>query len=287
MWYCAREFVRTQLPKASPWAIILVTPYILHRDSQQGLFHHWVAATSVVPHTEQVAQSVADALLQFAYHSSLLPHITVDVWSWLKTQPSLPPVCWGRYLGGSLQLFKAIQGLSDIETLKSYLLVVWSEWDTLWDNGFDKMCTLIHEDFGETWMGHHRTDLIQQLDHIIGKLDQGLEYLQQHNPNLNTGDFWKMKYQYGKLKRILLEMNVKAVTRMSGPTPMLFSALTHMDVHRIPCNIYVCTALPMSIASIWKLGPCSFPLPHSNICTQTPIYMLICHTSCHALSLSY
>ena len=249
IWYHTRMFTATKLSEASPRAIILATPCILHLFLGGHLFQHRAAATSAVPHSKEVAQSVVDALLHFACLDDLVPHITVDMWSWLKIQPSLPPICQGRHWGTPQTVVKAVQGLQDIEILKSYLLVVWSEWDALWDEGFDEICASIYGDFGEIGMGHHRADLIQRLDHILGELDQGLDYLQQHNPDLNTDSVQKMEHQYGELKNILLKMNAKAITRLSYPALMLLWTLTHMDIHRIPCNIYVCTASPMSITS--------------------------------------
>ena len=60
----------------------------------------------------------------------------------------------------------------DIEVLKSYLFAVWSEWDWLSNYCFDEMCILIRDDFGGIEMGHHRTDLIQRLDDVLGQLDR-------------------------------------------------------------------------------------------------------------------
>ena len=160
-WERTRRFAATQLSDASPWAVILVTPHILHVIGSRSLFQLWAAATSAVPHTEEVAQSVVDALLRFAFEDDLLLPITLDMWSWLKIQPSLPPVYQGGYYGTCPPVVKAVQGLEDIEILKSYLLIVWSEWGPLANVGFPKMCTSLHEDFGEIGMGHHRADLIQ------------------------------------------------------------------------------------------------------------------------------
>ena len=269
-WRRAGGFSAMQLSEASPRAIILITPHILHLIDGGDLLQHWATAASAVPHTEEVAQSVVDALLQFAYEGDLLPYITVDMWSWLKTQPSFPPICWGPVCGSYQSIVKAVQDLKDIEILKSYLLVVWSGWNPV--QSFDEICALIHGHFGEVGMGHHRADLIQRLDHILGEWDQGLDYLRSHNPGLATDDFLLMGYQYGKLKDILLEMNVKAITCMSDRMAVLFCTLTQMDVHRIPCNICVCTPFPISIAS--HLETCTFPIfpplhqhLHKDFCT--------------------
>ena len=226
-WRRTGGFSGTQLSEGGPWAIVLVTPHILYPIDGANLFQHWAAATSAVPHTEEVAQSVVDALLQFTFKMDLLRHITLEMWSWFKMCPSLPPVCWGRENGTYQSVVDEVRGLGDIGILKSYLLLVWSEWGAIRSSGFDEMCASIPEDFGEIGMGHHRADLIQRLDHILGELDQGLEYLQQHNPGLSTDDVQKMEHQYRELRNILLEINIKAITRMSNPTAMLACTLTH------------------------------------------------------------
>ena len=273
-WYPIGRFSSTQLSEASPRAIILATPYILHLVNKGDLFQHWEVATSTIPHTEEVAQNEVDALLQFAYEGDLMPHITVDMWSWLRTRPSLPPVCQGRELGTDMDIVKAIQGLKDIEVLKSYLLMVWSEWGPLWEEGFNEICASICGDFGEVGIGHHRADLIQRLDHILGELDRGLEYLQQYNPDLNRGHVWKMEHQYGNLMNILLEMNVRAISCMSDPTALLCT-LTYGCIQD-PMQ-HLCVHSLSHVHSLPSGNLCLAPLPCSSTCTQASISMDI-HT---------
>lgn len=100
------------------------------------------------PYSEEVGRSVIDALLQIASEDSLRPHIPVGVWVWLKRQPYLPPVCAGWYLGTSSDIVHHIRGLGDIEILKSYFLLVWSEWDYPDEDGFAETQVSIKEDFG-------------------------------------------------------------------------------------------------------------------------------------------
>ena len=217
VWHRVDYFTRTLLREATPRAIVLVSPRIPWHwlTVGEGSVRRWVAAASAAQHTEEVAQCVVDTLLRIASEEELLPHITADVWSWLTKWPSLPPVCLGRFYGSYLHVVKAVRELGDIEVLKSYLLLVWSEWNALWDEGFDEICASLHEDFGGVGMDHHRVDFIQRLDYILGQLDQGLESLKRHNPNLRQRRFQKMKDQYGKIKEILLETKNEAVTRRS------------------------------------------------------------------------
>ena len=207
MWDDDNYFFSTLLSEASPRAVALVSPYINWRflRDRGDLVQWWAATASAVPYTEEVAQGVVDMLLQIASEDRLVRYIPADVWSWLTKRPSLPPICRGRSWGTGALVVKVVRGLKDIEILTSYLLLVWSEWDT--PDGFDEMCTSIREDFCGIGMGHHRADLIRRLDHVLGQLDRGLEYLAQHDPELNEGDSRRRKDRYQKLGETLLEIN--------------------------------------------------------------------------------
>jgi len=237
IWYRTSHYASRLFSKASPHTIVLVSPHLQWGILEEDSVQQWAVATSMVPCTDEVAQSVVDTLLQIAFFHRSSPHITIDVWSWLTKQPSLPPVCYGRYYGNSRHVIKAVQGLKDIEVLKSYLLLVWSEWETL--DIFDEMCALIYEDFGGIGMGHHQADLIQRLDQILEQLDQGLEHLQQYNPSLDRDHVQLSKHQYGKLKEILLR-------GMYSPMITLLCVLTPVE-YRISCSIHVCSSSPVSI----------------------------------------
>jgi len=143
---------------------------------REGLVQRWAAAVSVAPHTEEIAQSVVDALLWVASNHILLPYTTINTWSWLTTRPSLPPFSMGRYIGTHPNVVRAVRSLEDTKVLKAYLLLLWSEWIPLWDkSSLDEMCASMREDFGGIGIGHHRADLIQRLDHSLRQLDWGLE----------------------------------------------------------------------------------------------------------------
>jgi len=217
VWRHVEDHTRTLLHEATPRAVVLVSPRIPWHwlTGGEDLIQLWVTATSEVQYTEEVAQCVVDTLLRIASEVELLPHITANVWLWLTKRPSLPPVCLGRFYGSYPHIVKAVRGLGDIEVLKSYFLLAWSEWNALWDEGFDEICASLREDFGGVGMDHHRADLIQRLDQILGQLDQGLGFLKRRNPNLRQRRFQNMKDQYGKLKDILLEANNEAVARTS------------------------------------------------------------------------
>ena len=158
---------------------------------------------------------MVDTLLQIAQVSHLRPHIPVDIWTWLKKRPSLPPVCWGRGWGTEFDIVHQIRGLGDIEILKSYFLLVWSEWDWLYDSGIDEMKIAIGEDFGGIGMWCHREDLIERLDYVLGRLERGWEFLHQRNPSVNGYHIERGKACYGELKEILLEVDGKATETLT------------------------------------------------------------------------
>ena len=211
MWHHVDQFTSTLLSEASPRAIVLASPHVLWYRLRDGddLLRCWVSAASAVPYSEEIAQGVVDMLLQIASERELWC-TPVNLWLWLTKRPSLPPICSGRDCGTSGPIVEAVRALNDIEVLKSYLLLVWSEWDTLYSDGFNKMCTLIREDFGGFEMGHHRTDLIQRLDHVLWQLDRGLEYFQQYKPWFNEYDLQKRRNRYRNLRETLVEINSRA-----------------------------------------------------------------------------
>jgi len=181
----------------------------------------WAAAVSAVPYTDMVGQSVVDALLQIASVRSLRPHIPVGIWSWLKKRPSLPPECSGRSMGTSGDVVRHVRALGDIEVLKSYLLLVWSEWDPISSvpEGLAEMQIAIREDFSGIGMGHHRGDLIERLDHVLGQFDRGLGHFKEHKPRIHDGNIQWTKGQYGELKEVLLEVERQAMGVLARTSP--------------------------------------------------------------------
>ena len=266
VWDRAHPSFRTLFSNASPHAIVLTSPYVpyIMFIKMVDLVRRWVAAVSTVSDTEGVAQSVVVTLLRFAsYHGPL--HIPADIWSWLTKQPSVPPVCRERDVGTYAHVVATVRALKDINIFKSYLLLVWSEWNGILSNCFDSIasCCLeplprashyescsfclmrfsIWEDFSGVGMGHHRGDLVHRLDYVITRLDSG-----EHNPWFGADDLRKVKVQYRTLRETLLETNKQAINRTPHFAIMPLRMLTPTpDGHRIPHNIYVYAPSPMSI----------------------------------------
>jgi len=108
-------------------------------------------------------------------------------------------------------------------------------------------------------MGHHRAELIQRLDHVLGQLDRGSEYLKQQNPDLGRYDLWKAKRRYRKLKDILLEVE----RRMSSSITTPFHVLT---LHTTRSFSYRTIGLSLSPfpSSVWALCLPRVP-PHPSL----------------------
>ena len=233
LWNHALPYLRSLLsrPNHPPLhrAIILTSPYMDWRklcdESMVSRWVRWVAATSAAAYTDVVGQSVVDTLLQIARVDHLRPHIPVDIWTWLKKRPSLPPVCWGRRWGTDFDMVHQIRELGDIEILKSYFLLVWSEWHWVYDCGFDEMKIAISEDFGGIGMWCHQEDLIERLDYVLGQLEQGWEFLQLRNSEVSEWLVKSAQWQYKELKETLLGVDRKATETLTRAS----LKLTHLN----------------------------------------------------------
>ena len=237
----AKEAAILAFPYMSPWSMA--------RDSPIPL---WAATASVVPHTDEIGQSVVTALLQIASDDSLRPDIPVGMWSWLNRRPSLPLDCAARRRGGDRDVVQTIRALGDIQTLTSYLHLVWSECNMIYPGALEEMCASIREDFGGIWMGCDREDLLRRLDYISGQLDLGLDHLLQHEPSLDEDDIRLMKGGYGQLKEALLEVDGEAIDRLireSLGTAIVFGLLTPVDRLRVPLNVHVCGSPPVPVVA--------------------------------------
>jgi len=263
---------------ASPRAIILVTPYLdwgrEPLSGSQDLISKWMATISLVPYTEEVAEGVVDMLLQIAPNPHLRSFIPADLWLRLNERRSLPPVCKGRRLGDNRDTVRTVREFNDIGILTSYLIMIWSEWKPLDGDGFAEMRTSVREDFdGVSSNGHHRAELIQRLDYILGELDR-----RSGGPDANLGDdkLWRneierhspvMKDQYGELKRILQEVDQAATETPNcmSPSFIFLSLLTLVDLQNstppscVPCLSGVYNLAFGTISVIWDEPLCLFP----------------------------
>jgi hypothetical protein len=227
MWHHVEPYFTTLFNESSSPSlnrvITLAAPYAgwAWRPYTQNAVARWAAAASTIPYSEEVGRSVVDALFQIAFNYSLRRYIPIEIWAWLKRRPSLPPVCRGRSLSTSSEAVSHIRGLENIELLKSYLLLVWSEWNDLYESGLDEMEIVIREEFDGILMWRHREDLIERLDHVLGQLDQDLDYFKQYNQKIGEDQIARAKEQYGRLKEVLVEVDEVAMKTLSRAPPNL------------------------------------------------------------------
>jgi hypothetical protein len=214
------QYTITLLSKPTPpslnRATVLLSTYVPQHYWDECVIARWAAAVSAVPYSEKVGWSVVGTLLQLASTKTLRPYIPVDIWAWLKKQPSLPPVCRGRATGTKRGTVCHVRGLGDPDTLKSYLLLVWSEWNTPDSSGFAEMQVSIMEDLSGIGMQHHRLDLINRLDHILGELGRGLVHLRHYKPLIGGYEMRRRKERYRALKEVLLQVERKAMKLLTG-----------------------------------------------------------------------
>jgi hypothetical protein len=222
-WYIPTQLEKSSLPSLNRF--IALASQDLTSSIQIGRLTvlRWAAAVLAAPYTEELGQSVVGATLHIASDDALRPQIPTDVWMLLRKRPSLPPVCWGRAFGASEGVVRHIRGLGDLEILKSYLLLVWSEWGCLDPLGFgaNEMAISILEDFCGIGMWGHREDLVKRLDHILGRLDRGHRWLQAYNGSLNEAAFHRSKEQHGELRDVLLEVEREAMAVLAREPPEL------------------------------------------------------------------
>ena len=242
---------------ASPRAIMLATPHLdLANESSflvPDLVPKWVAATSVAPHTEEVARNVVDALLQIAANPffNLRPLIPADVWLWLNDRPSLTSGSRGCLVGGDRDIFRMVRGLNNIGVLTSYLILFWPE-DC--DGDLAEMEISAREDFNGIGASRHRAEIIQRVDSILGKSGWG------------PGDH--RRGQHEEFKRILRKVDQEAteiLNRMFHSFILLGLLTSHGPGQNptrrscVPClsRVHNLTFGTLGIVLDWPLSPSS------------------------------
>ena len=174
-WKTIRSFVTVLFDESSPGSlnrvIPLASPYLLWYFNEDMVARLEVAA-SAISYTDEVGSSVVTTLLRMASTDTLSLQIPIGIWAWLKKRPSFLPVdVFGILTGTEGDVVRQVRALGDVEILKSYLLLVWSERGKPWFDGFSEMRAAIREDFGGIGMGRHRGDLIRRLDRVLQQWD--------------------------------------------------------------------------------------------------------------------
>jgi len=144
MWYHIKPFIMTLFNKPNPpslnWVLGLIAPGVLwHNQSHENSIVAWQAGSS--SYTKEIGLSVVDEVLRVAFTFPEQPTILLA----FQRQPS----------GARGDAVCHVRALGDLGILKSYLLLLWSEWFHIdsWSGGFDEMQISIQEDFGGIGMG--------------------------------------------------------------------------------------------------------------------------------------
>ena len=210
LWGAITPFISTLFEAASDQTVVLTSPHVpwdREPDATRAVTR-WASAASTVQHTDEVERSVVAALLSIASIDRLRPHILDGHWSWFNKRPTLPPVCHGRSVGTRRHVVRCVRTLKDVEILKSYFLLVWSEWDHIThQEDFSAMRMAIKQEFKGVEMEGHRKDLITRLDHILQQLNRGLGYLRQHKLSIEQLDVQRAEAQYRRFRQDLLQMD--------------------------------------------------------------------------------
>ena len=159
-----------------------------------------------------------------------------------------------------------IRGLRDIQLLKSYFLLVWSEWDYPFFRALVEMRGIIREEFCGIAMWQDREDPTKRLDHVLSQLDRGLEYLRQCDPQNLEDHVTDVRFKYEQLKEVLAEKDKEAVKTLSStPLNLILSMKMLMIVCRISHDRRLCPAPSLPVISHLHplVHPCSSIVPPS------------------------
>ena len=205
--YISRLFEKRS-PTSLNRVIALISPYVPWGGALNNTIAvaRWAAAASAIPYTVEVGQSVVHALLQIADIELLRPHIPIHMWGWTKRQTSFPAVDHGEPNKGDTSTLLFIRALGDIEILKSYFLLIWSDRWTPVPGIIEDTESSIKKDFCGVGMERHRRDLLERLDHILGRLDQRLEDCRQDKSSLQR-DLQVAKKKYTGFRAVLLAVD--------------------------------------------------------------------------------
>ena len=100
-----------------------------------------------------------------------------------------------------------VRRLGDVEILKSYFLLVWTDQWTPVPSVVDDTEDSIREVFDTSETRHHRRDLVERLDHVLRQLDRRLEECKERNQLTLERDLQDAKTRYTGFRRVLLEVD--------------------------------------------------------------------------------
>lgn len=209
------------------WLITLLGPCAGWGDGLHGedTAVGWATAASTVPDAEEVVRSVIGTLMQITDIDSIRLHIPIETWAWLKKWRSLPVADWGKFPKATPDAVRYIRGLGDLEIMRSYFLLVFSDWCGAPADTFHEVESSIKGEFGGIGMQCQREDLLNQLDSVREEVHAKRERNGEDHCSVKLDQYWR-------LKKVLLEMDREA-TKTSDCTSLKSVSLfnKHTDFH--------------------------------------------------------
>ena len=208
MWCQVVLYISRLFEERSPTSlnriIVLMAPFVPWDGtlSNSTAVIRWAAAASAVQYTDEIGSSVVDAIFQITWIDYLRPHIPIEIWRWMKREPPLPPICNGNFRGGSLDV-TYVRRLGDIDLLKSFFVLLWTEGYFPSPTGAHSTENSIREDFVGPEREKHRRDLLDRLDNVFGWLDRKLAS-SPNDPLLQLS-----KKRFTKFRDTLLEVDTQ------------------------------------------------------------------------------
>jgi len=257
MWYHIKSFILTLFDNPNPpslsWVLGLIAPGVLWRNqSYETSVVAWRTVSSSC--TREIGLGAVDEVLQVAFT--------------FPEQPTILLAFQRRPSGAGGDVVRRVRALGDPGILKSYLLLLWSEWFHIdsRSGGLDEMQISIREDFSGIGMGCHREDLIKRLDHI----------LEQLNRNRATQ---LPREQYEELRRLLLEVDGDAVNTLSRASPRLRNPFWSTNTHRHVQNLTQpsCALYPYRVHNFTSGRLGDAPTTNDFACTFAPILAIASH----------
>jgi hypothetical protein len=298
VWHRLRPYATALFDEPSPPSLNLAIVLLSSCEPWDGLMDdgkvvtRWAAAASALPPTEEVCQSVAKTFSRIVPNPSQLLHIPIESWVFLKEVSTPPRLGWKYHYTSSQDTVRHFRGLGDVDILKSYFLFIWSEW--AWLHGVDEMLVSIREDLWGIGMGPHRDDLIQRLDYVLGRLDQGLwDFHTRQEWGINWDDVQLRKRDFESLKAALLEVDREAMDILARAylKSIFFDEYTHshgrvQDLTRPSLVLYLSLVRDPGAVCIILSGPyASFPLaalaltlPHhfnSRVLSESALFLVL------------
>jgi hypothetical protein len=160
-------------------AAVLAAPLMPESWKRRGdkgeFINGWLSAVDRVKEMDGVTEGVIRISFDMALDSEWRPHMTPEVWALLKRRDQTWPLCWRGHPSvadtSSIEAILAVRSLGDIETLTSFLILVWSGLDAVPSGLIDQMCAALWEEYG-IGKDAYREELLRCLDRILEHLNR-------------------------------------------------------------------------------------------------------------------